>query len=534
MTSRLRWLLIAGIVVIGVACYISYKSPSWNRASVAETQHLPVLRLVHAERLKPPPFTDAQLNQFLDAARKAEAIADPLQRCLVYPNPPGLDWSDAVTTAYCHYQFDPMVKPADARRLIQTGHAAELDERLAEVMHAQLSGLDTHAALDSTFIIDFKNGSEETRSLIDAWKRQSPMSPFALAASGTAYVEMAQQVRGSDYAPKTPQSSFESMGRLLERAHADLNKAVQIDPQVTPAYGAMIYAAALESDGAYAMNAAKRGLAVDPANYTIYARLVWMAQPKWGGTVQEMQGFIAGAQRHAKENPLLRLLLSENDGGEDYVENCNCNPITEMDLYRSVYAEAAPVNMLMSGGWAAKNRNSPALSVIYRSELLRFDPSKIDHREGRAFDLPLLGQSDWALAEGNALIALAPQDENVFDVRGLAYESKGDLSHAVPDYVQALRLNPDDTWTLIELGNIYVHSTHDWDNGWAIANRLIQMSPDNPQGWLLRASIQKDEPRDGLNQTISDFVARFGNNPHTQALVANMQAMHQTTMPTQR
>jgi hypothetical protein len=54
---------------------------------------------------------------------------------------------------------------------------------------------------------------------------------------------------------------------------------------------------------------------------------------------------------------------------------------------------------------------------------------------------------------------------------------------------------------------------------------LIQMNPDNPQGWLLRASIQKNQPRAGLDQTISDFVARFGNDPAQQGPVARMQAM---------
>jgi tetratricopeptide (TPR) repeat protein len=281
----------------------------------------------------------------------------------------------------------------------------------------------------------------------------------------------------------------------------------------------------LESDAAYALNAAKRGLAVDPANYTIYARLVWMVQPKWGGSIQAMRRVIAGAQRHAKENPLLRLLLSERLGGEAYVEDCNCSPLTEMKLYKQVYAEAAPVNMLMSGGWAAKHGNSPTLSVIYRSELLRFDPGKIDHREGRAFDLSSLGQLDWALAEGNALVALAPRDESAFDARGVAYEATGNLDRAKEDYERALRLNPDDTWTLMELGHIYVHSTHEWDKGWAIANRLMQISPDNPEGWLLRASIQKDQPRDGLNQTISDFVAKFGGDPSKQMFVERMRAI---------
>ncbi|MFC3650364.1 DUF4034 domain-containing protein [Dyella humi] len=293
------------------------------------------MALAHIQAPKPPPFSDAQFNQFLVDARKAETIADPLQRCLGYPNPPGLDWSAAVTSAYCRYQFDPVVTRAEVRRLIESGYAQELDKRLADALHAQLTKPDAQALLDRTFVIDFKDGSEQTRALMDAWKRQSPMSAFALAASGTAYVEMARQVRGSDYASKTPQNSFESMERLLERAHTDLDKAVELDPQITSAYGAMVYAGTLQSDDAYAVNAAKRGLAVDPANYTIYARLVWMAQPKWGGTVQNMQRIIAAAQRHAKENPLLRLLFSESMGGEAYVENCDCNPLTEMDLYKA-------------------------------------------------------------------------------------------------------------------------------------------------------------------------------------------------------
>ncbi|WP_430391011.1 hypothetical protein [Dyella sp. 20L07] len=472
-----------------------------------------------------PAFSEAQLTQFLGAARQAEAIADPLQRCLSYPEPPGVNWSTSVTSAYCHYQFDPAVTRAQARELIETGHAAELDHRLADALHAQLSQPESQGLLDRTYKIDFADGSSDTRALMDAWKRQLPDSPFALAASGTAYVAMAQQQRGSQYAAKTSQSAFEAMERLLELGREDLDRAATLNPQITPVYGAMIYAAALSSDTQYAADAAKRGLAADSANYTIYARLVWMSQPKWGGSVPLMQRVIAGAQRHADKNPLLRLLRSETTGGEAYVEECDCNPITEPDLYRRVFAEAAPVGMLMSAGWAARNRNSPALSVVYRSELLRFDPGNLDHRESRAFDLVLLGQAEWALAEGNALVALAPQEETAFDVRGQAYRSMGDVVHAADDFEQALRVNPTDTWTLQALGDIYVHATHDWDKGWAIANRLVQLSPDDPSGWFLRASIQKEQPRDGLDQTVADFTGRFGATPANQGLVMQMQAL---------
>jgi tetratricopeptide (TPR) repeat protein len=357
---------------------------------------------------------------------------------------------------------------------------------------------------------------------MDAWKRQDPNSPFALAASGTAYVAMAQQARGSEYAANTPQSSFDSMNRLLQRARTDLDAAVKLEPRVTPAYGAMVFAGALSGDVNYAFSAARQGLAVEPASYMIYARLVWMAQPKWGGSVLLMRRFIAAAQRHAKENPLLLVLRAENTGGEQSVEDTPCTPGSEYDLYKVLFAQPGKVGMLMSAGWSARHCNRPDLSLIFRSEVLRFDPSDIVHRQMRVSDLVAFGQSQWALSEGNALVALAPQDENSYEARGLAYESMGQADDAIADYEQALRIHPDDSWDLIELGNLYINSKHDWDKGWAMADRLLQVHPEEPRGWLLRARIQREQPRAGLDQTVSDFIARFGNSPDQQIWIMQM------------
>ncbi|RDS85640.1 tetratricopeptide repeat protein [Dyella psychrodurans] len=527
MTLRVLWLSLAGAALIGAAWFASHRFSRIEPTAPAVSRA--VFRRPPPYKPPTPPFSDAQLQQFLNDARKAEAISDPLQRCLAYPNPPGLDWSSAATSAYCRYQLDPAVKQEEAFQLIRTGHADELDRRFAEIMHEPHTRPDEQDVLDRTFNIDFAKGSDTVRGLMDAWKRQSPNSPFALAASGMAYVAMAQQARGSEYAANTAQSSFDSMERLVQRARADLDAAVKLDPQVTPAYGAMIYAAALTSDGNYALSAARRGLAVEPASYMIYTRLVWMAQPKWDGNVPLMRRFIAGAQRHAKDNPLLLLLLSENTGGEQSVEDTPCMPESQYDLYKNLFAEPGRTGMLVSAGWSARHCNRTDLSVVFRSELLRFDPSKIDRRQERVFDLVSLGQPEWALSEGNALVALAPQDESSYEARGVAYETMGQADHAIEDYEQALRVNPDDTWNLIELGNLYVSAKHDWDKGWAIAEHLLQTHPEEQRGWLLRARIQREQPRAGLDQTVSDFIARFGNGPDQQIWIMQMKPQPQLT-----
>ncbi len=478
-----------------------------------------------------PPYSEAEYHAFLEAARKAEAIEDPLQRCLAYPEPPGLHWSKAVTSAYCHYLLDPVVTLAQARDWIEQGHVAELEAQLARAKEIQLNRTGIPGLLDATYNHIFRDGSADTRALMDAWKRQAPDSPYALAASGVAYVAMAQRQRGGNYVSETPQSNFEAMHRLLEQARTDLDRAVELDPKMTPAYGAMLYAATLDSDSAYGVSAAKRALAMDPANFPIYARLVWGSQPKWGGSVEQMQRVIDDAQRHAAENPLLLLLLSERSGGEDYVENCRCDEQGEFTLYRTVFAEAPPLNMLMSAGWAAADRDNAALSVIYRSELLRFDPSQLQHRQGRAYGLLRLGETDWALAEGDALVKLGPQDANAYAVRGQARRMLGQSAPALADLEQSLRLNPSDAWTLSAMGDIYINDMHDWDKGWEVANRMLQLAPDNPNGWFMRAAIQKEQPRDGLDQTIADFQARFGQDPSKQQLVQQMLAMKEPAKP---
>lgn len=523
--KRMAWWLTAGLVAVGgtlaVAAYLQLAP-----APLPPPNSKQALGAPHAVRLEPPPFDEAAFRDFMDAARKAEAIEDPLQRCLAYPEPPGVHWSKATTSAYCHYLLDPVITLAQARAWIEQGHIAELEAQLARAKQAQLARSGTPGLFDATYNHIFRDASADTRALIDAWKRQAPDSPYALAASGVAYVAMAQRQRGSAYASQTSQSAFDAMHRLLEQGRTDLDRAVALDPQMTPAYGGMVYAATLDSDDAYADQAAKGALAADPANFPVYIRLVWGSEPRWGGSVAQMRQVIDDAQKHAALNPLLRLLLSERTGGEDSVEKCRCDEQGEFRLYRELFDEAAPLNMLISAGWAAANRNNIQLSVIYRSELLRFDPSQIDHRQSRAFGLIQLGHPEWGLAEGEALVKLAPQDETSYDVRGQARRALGQPGAAAADFEQALRLNPADAWTLAAVGDIYLNETHEWDKGWDVANRLLQLNPDDPQGWFLRANIQKAQPRDGLEQTIADFKARFGEDPRKQWLVAQMQALN--------
>src|SRR6185312_11894887 len=80
-------------------------------------------------------FTRVETNTFLDVAERAEKIADPLQRCLAYPDPPGSHWDHAAVVAYCKYRYQPMISFEQVEQMVQSGRARELDRMFAAVLH---------------------------------------------------------------------------------------------------------------------------------------------------------------------------------------------------------------------------------------------------------------------------------------------------------------------------------------------------------------------------------------------------------------
>ncbi|OOG57180.1 DUF4034 domain-containing protein [Rhodanobacter sp. C03] len=511
MGSGPRWLLIVAVILLGIGewAWGIWSGVSRFRQMSAEVaqQSVPI----HLNAAKRHLFTREEANTFIAAAKQAEAIKDPLQRCLAYPDPPRSHWSHDAVSAYCHYRYQPVISFAEVQSLIQSGHAAEVDSRLAQALQAQLTQPESRGLLDRTFYEDFRNGSFDIRPTLDAWKRDSPHSAYAYAASGYAYGQMAADARGQQYIADTPQNNIDAMEKLLAQADADLRHAIELDPRITPAYMAMVHAGGLSLGRTYGLDAARRGLAMAPDNYSIYSMQMWLQQPRWGGSLGAMKHLADQAQLHAKSNPLLVLLQSEQPFYQ--ADTCECDKETELAAYPAALDQVALSGDLLSAGNAATGSKHPEVSVIYLSEALRFNQGLDDARVRRAYDLVGFDEAAWAVAEANQLIAASPRNEGAFKVRGYANEAMEDYAHAEQDFRAALALDPSDMWSLGQLGEMFVYWTHDWNKGWDVADQLIKIHPESPYGWRLRATIQEKQPRAGLKDTVEYFETHFGNDP---------------------
>ncbi|MFK2876670.1 tetratricopeptide repeat protein [Rhodanobacter hydrolyticus] len=520
MSTHGRIALIVALALAGIAglgafgWFVSSEMPLFLTTAAREAQPTgsriqpPAMLRRHAG----PVFTPDEVHAFLAKVRSAEAIADPLQRCMSYPDPPRSHWSPATVEAYCRYYLQKTISFDEAQALIQNGRAAELDRRLAQALQAQLAYPESHGLLDYTYFKAFGEGSLGVRETLDAWKRASPNSAFAFAASGWAYVAMASKARGGAYISETPQSNIDAMDRLLARADTDLQRAMALDPKVTPTYVAMIHVGSMSFGAAYVDRAARSGLAVAPDNYAIYGTLSSAAEPRWGGSLAAMDRVAQQAQVLVKENPLLAILLSAEPAYEYDV--CNCRSSVDWSAYPKVFDNVGSTTLLGNAGNVASEHGHAELAVVYLSERLRFLPDAQSTRRRRDSNLASVGESKMALDDANRLIAGNPMNPDNYQLRGTVYLSRGDSQNAEKDLERALAMNSDDIGVLMVLGNLYTNQTHEWDKAWDITDRIIRKYPGSPAGWVMRASIQETQPRAGLDSTYRYFLDHFANDPN--------------------
>jgi tetratricopeptide (TPR) repeat protein len=514
MTSREKGLL-AGLVALffmagclAVGWWVATPTPVQRPAPSVARRLAPQSVLRHAV----DPFSK-DIKTFVAAVREAEKQTDPLQRCLAYPDPPGSHWNHDAVVAYCHYRLQTTISFAEVKQLIEQDRSAELDRRMDEALQAQFSQPYAKGALDHIFINDFSDGSFAMRELLDAWKRGSPDSAYAYAASGYAYVLMAHEQRGGGWAKDTPQEKFDAMDRLLRQARADLQHAIQLNPRITPVYVAMMHAAALTGDTGYADQAIRAGLKVDPSDWFIYDEMMWLERPEWFGSFERMQHVADLAIKHANANPLLWMEKQSVARYRANFSNCGCAPHPMAFNFPAALDELANGTMLAAAGKKAAEQGASPMAVVYLSEAIRFHGTGDELRQMRAEHLVFVGEPEMALQEANELVAQEPGDARNYVTRGDVYIDSGDTLRGVKDLETALAMNPDDDQVLEMLGNVYTNRTHDWDKAWDIANRFIRKYPESPGGWVMRATIQETQPRAGLEDTYQYFLTHFGNDP---------------------
>lgn len=308
------------------------------------------------------------------------AIADPMQRCLDYPDPPGSHWTREGVTAYCRFRLQPTVVFAELKALLDSGRGGEIDRRLNQwARQPQVYPESFWRLINENFL----RADPDVREMLEAWKQQSPKSAFAHAASGYNFLQAAWSARGGDFIQDTPRSKIDAMETLLARADGDLRMSLKLDPSLTLPYAAMIEIGTMEGDDAYAAEAVKHGRAVAVPSLPIYEKLALAAEPRWGGSLSAQSSLIQSIGKDSSRNPLLTLVRAKVVG-EQLGVGCYCESPQDDAAYRTVFDQVSSRTELNAAGSSALENKQYVIALVYLSEAARFDTPDIDQKLNEA------------------------------------------------------------------------------------------------------------------------------------------------------
>src|SRR5690606_37708877 len=183
-------------------------------------------------RMPPMP---AELEGYFAAALKAEQLADPVERCLAYPDLPGNQWPEGAAAAYCRMIARPKALALDEleQLLDQPDGAAAIDARLSALLEAHYQDPAQRDRIHE-FFFQFDR-SERSGEIAARWLRAAPRSPYAQTALGHHRVKLGWEARGGAYAPDTSAQQIKRMRQHFLAAIPLLNEALASEPRLAAA-----------------------------------------------------------------------------------------------------------------------------------------------------------------------------------------------------------------------------------------------------------------------------------------------------------
>lgn len=367
---------------------------------------------------------------YLGQVRAAERIADPLQRCLAFPDLPVNHWPEGHAAAHCRHHF-LIERPTldDIESMVQRGEMAKLEALFDASLDRHYAGEHFSDDIHDTFnyLLTAKSSSERVDVLSEAWLQQAPESAYAHLARAAYFNGAAWKARGGKYASETPRENMRRMSAFAGQAIPHFEKAAAIKPRLIAAYTGMIDIGMIDSRPALEARARRAAEALDPACPELANVTMRSLRPRWGGSYQDMLVHAGKLSERVAQRPHLAIHLAQPlaDQGNLLLAE---EPVPEaaLEVLEAAIAMGSDEDALKNAGTAARNVLSGpaggARQLAYFLQVSRF--RKVDAWTARVISSLLLStEPEWSLRYSLQSLALEPDNANARFYAGAAYQN---------------------------------------------------------------------------------------------------------------
>jgi hypothetical protein len=163
-----------------------------------------------------------ELKAYLQAAKRADQITDPLARCIAFPDYPGSHWPAGLVAQQCGLENGPKVGFWKMRELVDADKTAQLDAMLKAHLDQHFSTKNFSEIIHADFA-QF-NASDDSDKLSKDWLAKAPNSAYAAMARGAFYEALAYKSRGTGWASDTAPEAMQKMHEYAAKADVELRR----------------------------------------------------------------------------------------------------------------------------------------------------------------------------------------------------------------------------------------------------------------------------------------------------------------------
>jgi len=277
----------------------------------------------------------------------------------------------------------------------------------------------------------------------DDWVSKEPGSPFAYLARAEYYDAMGWKSRGGKFADETSNSQFNEMGYYFEKSIDDIKRAMQLDPEIVHSYITLIQISKTMDLAAGPI--VEKALSINP--YSLRVRQVHLMNllPRWGGSIEAMEAFVAQSRPYYKKNPKLkvlegRVLAEKGDQARIYEKNYE----KALEYYDAALKHGDYFLTLKSKGHIHLREKNYSAALYAYKRALRSTPFDVDMLAGCARCTYSLGDKQAAYKYAHAVLDIDPEHAEAHNIVGLSYKELGKLKDAEREFRKAIELKPTD------------------------------------------------------------------------------------------
>lgn len=336
-------------------------------------------------------------------------------------------WVAAQSLGICDPEPEEMRDVATSNRLrilIKEQHFSAIEDELADKLSryelGQYSDLALLWDINATVV-----GEPEMEPFLKAWLKAKPKSFFAYFFAGQYYSNLGYAKRGTAMISGTSSEQLDAMKAEHAKAVTALKIAEKLRPNSALPLAGLIRVGQATMGGDHAHQLLKRANQVDPKNMVVRAAAIYALSPKWGGSMEELDGIIQQAAQAPLTAPRLRFLRYsvEMQKGDHF-------------------------------GYISQEKTK-AIPYWRRAAQLCPSAKPWAYIAAATYDL-----ENWPVVKeaSNQTLRITPRDDSVIARRGWADEQMGNMESALKDYALASQLgNP---WAQNRLGYFLLIGQH--------------------------------------------------------------------------